>query len=242
MRAVRVLLIIPAYNEEENLPKVVERVTAFAKTCRDYELDYIIINDGSTDRTGSLCRENGYRAIHLIQNLGIGGAVQTGYLFAKMEDYDIAVQYDGDGQHDIQCLDELLRPVLEDRCDVAIGSRFLEGTSGFRSTAMRRLGIRFLSGIIKLCAGCSLTDPTSGFRAVNRKAAALLSEDYPVDYPEPESAVALLKAGFRIREVQVNMFEREGGVSSISPWKSVYYMFKVSLAILCTGFRRKRRN
>lgn len=135
----RVLLIIPAYNEEKNLPKVVENIIAFGEGVTEYELDYIIINDGSTDGTEALCRKNGYRAIHLIQNLGIGGAVQTGYLFARLMDYDVAVQYDGDGQHDIRCLDTLLRPLLEGQCDFVIGSRFLEGTSGFQSTAMRRL-------------------------------------------------------------------------------------------------------
>lgn len=236
-------MIIPAYNEESNLQRVVETVSAFAAGKQEYQLDYIIINDGSTDGTEPLCREKGYRAVHLIQNLGIGGAVQTGYLLAKMQGYDVAVQFDGDGQHDINSLDALLEPIVNNQCDFTVGSRFLgKGGSSFRSTLMRRVGIRFLSGIIRLVTGCRLTDPTSGFRAANRKAIGYLAEEYPIDYPEPESIVSLSKTSVRIKEVQVNMFEREGGVSSISPWKSVYYMFKVSLAILCTGFRRKRRD
>lgn len=238
----RVLLIIPAYNEEANIEKVVNRVIDFAGRASGYELDYVVVNDGSTDGTEAVCRENGFRVVNLIQNLGIGGAVQTGYLLAKLQGYDAAVQFDGDGQHDIACLDALLQPVLQGECDFSVGSRFLEGTSGFRSTRMRRMGIRILSGIIRLVSGCQLTDPTSGFRAANREAIAYLAEDYPVDYPEPESIVSLSKHSFRIKEVQVNMFEREGGVSSISPWKSVYYMCKVSLAILCTSFQKKRGN
>ena len=203
-------------------------------------MDYIIINDGSTDNTAAICRERGFHTIHLVQNLGIGGAVQTGYLLANRKGYDAAVQFDGDGQHDIHSLSALLEPIMRDECDFVIGSRFL-GTGEFRSTQMRRVGIRFLTGMIRLCSGCRLTDPTSGFRAANRRAIAFLSNRYPVDYPEPESIISLSKCMFRIQEAPVNMFERSGGTSSISPWKSVYYMFKVSLAILCTGFQRKRR-
>src|SRR5699024_6313651 len=188
----------------------------FAAQKREYELDYIIINDGSKDRTEAICREKGYNAVHLIQNLGIGGAVQTGYILAKMEGYDIAVQFDGDGQHDIGSLDALLEPILRGESDVSVGSRCLDpGAVPFRSTFMRRAGIRILSTILRVFAGCRLTDPTSGFRAANREALAFLAEDYPADYPEPESIVSLSRNGFRISEVQVNMFEREGGVSSI---------------------------
>lgn len=235
----RVLMIIPAYNEAQNLSRVVEVIENYAAQQTEYRLDYIIINDGSTDNTEALCREKGYRAIHLIQNLGIGGAVQTGYMFARLKNYDVAVQFDGDGQHDIQSLNALLAPIRRDEADFVIGSRFVDGTSSFRSTFMRRVGIRFLSGIIRLVAGQRLSDPTSGFRAAAKDAIAALALDYPVDYPEPESIVALARKDFRLCEVQVNMFEREHGMSSISPMKSIYYMFKVSLAILCTSFQRK---
>ena len=238
--AKRVLLIVPAYNEEANIERVVQTIVDYAAQETAYQLDYIIINDGSTDNTAAICRERGFHTIHLVQNLGIGGAVQTGYLLANRKGYDAAVQFDGDGQHDIHSLSALLEPIMRDECDFVIGSRFL-GTGEFRSTQMRRVGIRFLTGMIRLCSGCRLTDPTSGFRAANRRAIAFLSNRYPVDYPEPESIISLSKCMFRIQEAPVNMFERSGGTSSISPWKSVYYMFKVSLAILCTGFQRKRR-
>lgn len=234
-------MIIPAYNEAENLGRVVSTIENYATQQTDYQLDYIIINDGSCDNTEELCRTRGYRAIHLIQNLGIGGAVQTGYMFAQLKGYDVAVQFDGDGQHDIESLNALLAPIQRNEADFVIGSRFVDGSSSFRSTFMRRVGIRFLSGIIRLVAGQRLSDPTSGFRAATKNAIAALALDYPVDYPEPESIVALARKGFRLCEVQVNMFEREHGVSSISPLKSVYYMFKVSLAILCTSFQRKGR-
>lgn len=175
----------------------------------------------------------------MIQNLGIGGAVQTGYIYAKLKNYDIAVQFDGDGQHDIESLGELLMPISNGCSDFVIGSRFIEGTSDFKSTLMRRIGIKYLSRLINILTLKKVHDPTSGFRAANKKAINFLAENYPVDYPEPESIVALLRSGISINEVQVNMFERENGVSSINAVKSVYYMVKVSLAILCASFRRK---
>ena len=238
----RALLIIPAYNEEENIEKVVARIDEFRKGgCGGLTLDYVIINDGSTDSTLQICRKNNFNVVNLIQNLGIGGAVQTGYMYAERYGYDIAVQFDGDGQHDINSLMPLLEPVIKDEQDFVVGSRFLEGTSEFKSTLMRRIGIRYLSFIIKLFARCRVTDPTSGFRAANRKVIKYLAWNYPVDYPEPESRVDLSKRSFRISEVQVNMLEREGGMSSISSWKSVYYMVKVSLAIVCSSLQKKTR-
>ena len=235
----RVLLIIPAYNEAENLPKLVETVENFAARQTGFALDYIIVNDGSADQTAALCRENRWHALHLARNLGIGGAVQTGYLLARQLDYDIAVQFDGDGQHDIASLPTLLAPILAGEADFVLGSRFVGESSGFRSTALRRAGIRLLSAMIRLVTGVTLADPTSGYRAAAKPAIAALAKSYPVDYPEPESLAELLRAGFRVREVPVNMFERAHGASSISPVRSVWYMIKVSLAILCTGLQGK---
>lgn len=235
----RVLLVIPAYNEQDNIKKVIDIIQEYSKSPHQFDLDYIIINDGSTDATEEICRVNGFKAIHLIQNLGIGGAVQTGYMFAKKMGYDIAVQFDGDGQHDIRSLDDLVAPIIEQKADFVVGSRFLKGTSSFQSTFSRRMGIRFLSGVIGLFTGKKVTDPTSGFRAANEKAISFLSTQYPVDYPEPESIVSLLKNSFEITECQVNMFERVGGKSSIHSWKTIYYMIKVSLAIICTSCQRK---
>ena len=234
----RVLLIIPAYNEEANVVRVVNTVKTFAAGYTKHQIDYILINDGSTDRTGEICRKEGFETVHLLRNLGIGGAVQTGYQLAKRLDYDVAVQFDGDGQHDIESLDALLKPIAAGKANFVIGSRYLKSGSAYKSTFMRRLGSKILAGSIRLFTGFLPSDPTSGYRAADRKAIAILSADYPVDYPEPESIIVLMKHAMVLSEVSVNMFERSAGVSSISPWKSVRYMFKVTLAILCTSFRR----
>ena len=231
-------MIIPAYNEEKSIVKVVNSILDYRKNC-DFELDYIVINDGSTDNTYKVCAENNFKCINLIQNLGIGGAVQTGYIYAKIKGFDIAVQFDGDGQHDIQSLNKLVKPILDNQADFVIGSRFVDGTSSFKSTFMRRVGINYLSFLIRFLSLEKVTDPTSGFRAADKKAITLLSKDYPVDYPEPESIIYLLKNNMKLTEVQVNMFERAEGHSSIHAWRSVYYMIKVSFAILCANFQRK---
>lgn len=237
--AIKVLLIIPAFNESLNIKSTVEKVLRFRHS-GGYELEYLVINDGSTDETERICLENGIHCLTLVQNLGIGGAVQSGYLYAKNKGYDIAVQFDGDGQHDICSLDALLQPILKGDADFTIGSRFLERTSSFQSTVLRRVGIRYLSYMIGLLFGNRITDPTSGFRAASTPVISFLAENYPVDYPEPESIVTLLKNGFSISEVQVNMFRREEGKSSIDFRRSVYYMCKVTLAILCICFQGKR--
>lgn len=239
-QGLKVLLIIPAFNEAKNIRSVVAAVREYAGRTADYQLDYIVINDGSTDATAQICTENKIPSIMLVHNLGIGGAVQTGYLFAAMRQYDIAVQFDGDGQHDIRSLDKLIAPILSGEADFTVGSRFLEGTSHFQSTRLRRVGIRFLSQMIRITAGIRILDTTSGYRAASRRVLEIFAKNYPEDYPEPESLVALSMEGVRVREVQVNMFERMQGVSSISAWRSVYYMLKVSLAIVCAGFQRRK--
>lgn len=235
----RVLIIIPAYNEESNISRVVHTVTDFAASYTRHQIDYIVINDGSTDSTGDICRAEGFETVNLIQNLGIGGAVQTGYLLALQFGYDVAVQFDGDGQHDILSLDALLRPIEEGSANFVIGSRYLNNSSKFRSTFLRRLGSNFLARAIRLLTSFRPTDPTSGYRAADRACIQVLAQDYPADYPEPESLVILLTHKLRLQEVGVNMFERTGGVSSISPLKSIRYMIKVSLAIVCTSLRRE---
>lgn len=237
----KILLIVPAYNEAASIRATVERILRFRAANGGYALDYLVVNDGSDDETERICRENGFRLLTLIQNLGIGGAVQSGYLYAKERGYDIAVQFDGDGQHDIESLNALLAPILEGRADFTVGSRFLNGTSSFKSTLLRRLGIRYLSSLIALLSGVRLTDPTSGFRAASARAFSFLAENYPVDYPEPESLVSLVRQGFSVAEVPVNMFPRENGQSSIGPLRSVYYMCKVSLAVLCARFERRQK-
>ena len=226
------LIIIPAYNEEANIVKTVESIERDA-----VGFDYIVINVCSTDRTKEICEEHGFHYVDLPINLGIGGAVQTGYKYAWENGYDMAVQVDGDGQHDPEFL-ELMAEYLEThQVDMVIGSRFIE-KQGFQSSGMRRVGIRFFSGLIRLMTGKTITDPTSGLRMAGRNVIELFSKDYPRDYPEPESVVAILRKGLKVAEVPVIMREREGGVSSISMKKSVYYMVKVTLAILIERIRR----
>lgn len=231
-------MIVPAYNEEENICKTISMIESYRQEC-DFELDYIVIDDGSTDQTHLICLENELHSIHLIQNLGIGGAVQTGYIYAKLNQYDIAVQFDGDGQHDISSLKGILDPIFQGQANFVIGSRFVEKNDGFRSTFLRRVGIKWLSALIRVLSGKKIYDVTSGFRAADQSAISLLAKEYPVDYPEPESIMYLLKNDIRILEVPANMFQREGGISSIHSWKAVYYMLKVSLAIVCAKMQRK---
>ena len=222
----KVLLIIPAYNEAENIEKVVDNIVENFP-----QYDYIIINDGSKDNTRDICKKRGYNYLNLSINLGIGGAVQTGYKYAKDHGYEIAVQIDGDGQHDIACLEKML-PFLESgEADIVIGSRFIE-KEGFQSSAARRTGIRILSILIKFCTGCKVKDVTSGFRATNKKYIKIYADSYPNDYPEPEAIVSAVMHGAKIIECPVVMKERENGTSSINFLKSIYYMIKVTLAII----------
>lgn len=222
----KVLIIIPAYNEAENIEKVVDNIIINFP-----QYDYIVINDGSRDNTRDVCKKRGYQYLNLSINLGIGGAVQTGYKYAKDKGYDVAVQIDGDGQHDISYLKNML-PLLENgEADVVIGSRFID-KEGFQSSAARRTGIKILSTLIFLCTGCKVKDVTSGFRAVNKKFIDIYATNYPSDYPEPEAIVSAVMHGGRIKEQPVIMRERENGTSSINLVKSVYYMIKVTLAIL----------
>lgn len=222
----RVLIIIPAYNEEKSIKTVVDNIT------NNYpQYDYIVINDGSKDNTARICKENGYSYLDLPINLGIGGAVQTGYKYALKNNYDIAVQIDGDGQHDVAFIGEMLEQMKKENAKIAIGSRFIQ-KQGFQSSKVRRMGIYFISALIKLCTGKRIYDVTSGFRIVDRNYIKYYSEDYPGDYPEPEAIVMALMNGAKIIEVPVIMRERTEGASSIHSWKSLYYMIKVSIAVI----------
>lgn len=226
------LIIIPAFNEESNIEKTVMSIEENAKG-----FDYIIINDCSVDRTKKICEENQYNVVNLPINLGIGGAVQTGYRYAYEAGYDVAVQVDGDGQHDPEFLEEMAQILMDNNLDMVIGSRFIE-KKGFQSSKIRRVGIVFFSRLIQILTGQKITDPTSGLRMIGRNAMALFSVDYPKDYPEPESVVSLLRRSMKVKEIPVVMHDREGGVSSISLKKSVYYMIKVTLAILIERIRK----
>lgn len=235
----KVLLIIPAYNEAENIEKVVNDLI------QNYpQYDYVIVNDGSRDETEEICLKNHYQMLSLPLNLGIGGAVQTGYRYALKNHYDIAIQIDGDGQHDIAYVEKLIEPILSGEADIAIGSRFIK-KEGFQSSATRRMGISFLSGLIHVLCFKKVRDVTSGFRAVNEKFIKIYAENYPSDYPEPEAIVAAIMHRGRIEEVPVIMKERMAGNSSINLKRSVYYMIKVTLAILVCrisfGIRRGKK-
>ncbi|WP_409341185.1 glycosyltransferase family 2 protein [Paenibacillus sp. MBLB4367] len=228
----RALVIIPAYNEQGSIEQVILGVKNAHPS-----IDIVVVNDGSTDRTGEQARRTGMATvIDLPLNLGIGGAMQTGYMYAKRNGYDIAVQIDGDGQHDPGELSAIVQEVEAGRCDCCIGSRFLRKTA-YQSSVSRRFGIFFFSWMVQWMTGVRVTDPTSGFRAANRKVIGLFAEHYPDDYPEVEAVVMLARRGLGISEMSVLMHRRAAGRSSITPWKSLYYMFKVSLAVVMTRFR-----
>ena len=236
----RILLIIPAYNEEKSILKTVHQIESFREHSEDTcVIRYVVINDGSKDDTRRVLEENRIPHIDLLHNLGIGGAVQTGYKYAFEHDYDIAIQFDGDGQHDANYIPNIIAPLLNDESDLCIGSRFVADLSKFKSTKMRRVGINIISRLIRICSGQIIKDPTSGFRAANRKVIAYFSKNYPSEYPEPESIIDLARYGLRVTECPVVMHERAEGESSIKAWSSVYYMINVCLSIMITSIKRK---
>ena len=226
----KTLVIIPAYNEQDNILNTVHDIE---ENCPG--VDFVVINDCSRDNTERILTENGIRHISLPCNLGIGGGVQTGYRYALENGYDIAIQFDGDGQHDARYLKDLMAPIERNEADIAVGSRYIV-KAGFQSTGLRRFGISFLNHLIRLMCGVHVLDVTSGMRAVNRRFIEAYALEYAQDYPEPEALVMAAVKGARIVEVPVEMRQRQGGSSSISPLRSVYYMIKVSLALILARF------
>lgn len=222
----KTLIIVPAFNEEGSIERVVNTIKEKCPEC-----DYLVVNDGSTDDTANICKDKKFNYVSLPQNLGIGGAVQTGYKYARDNGYDIAIQTDGDGQHDVSYVKDMVEILKNGESDIVIGSRFIK-KEGFQSSFARRFGINFLSGLIHLCTFVRVKDVTSGFRAVNKKFIDIYASEYPRDYPEPEAIVSAVMQGGRIKELPVIMNERTTGKSSINLFKSVYYMIKVSLAII----------
>ncbi|AFH59672.1 glycosyltransferase family 2 protein [Paenibacillus caseinilyticus] len=233
----KALIIIPAFNEQGNIAPLLKSLLAINKV-HGVDVDVLVINDCSKDNTSKISKECGVKVVDLPCNLGIGGAVQTGYKFAASFNYQFAIQIDGDGQHDPKYLDEVLSPLINSNADLVIGSRYLK-KEGFQSTALRRLGITYFSKLIQFVTNNKITDPTSGFRACNQKVIKLFAQNYPTDYPEPESIVYLSRIGLTIKEVPVIMRHREEGTSSITSFKSIYYMIKVSLAILIDKLRKQ---
>ena len=231
----KLLIIVPAYNEQANIAGTIQDIRRNMP-----DADYIVINDCSSDDTKKILRTDGAAYLDLPVNLGIGDGVQTGYRYALEHGYDIAVQFDGDGQHDAAYIKDLTIPIENGQADVVIGSRFIKN-EGFQSSVLRRLGINFLSGLIYILCGVRVKDVTSGMRAVNRKMIEEFAQNYAQDYPEPEAILAsgLMKA--RILEVPVQMRERQGGTSSINALRSVYYMIKVSTALIVNRITSKKR-
>jgi glycosyltransferase involved in cell wall biosynthesis len=230
---VRRIAVVPAFNEQQNVGRVIEEIREF-----DPDLDIVVVDDGSVDATATVAREHGAIVLRLPFNLGIGGAVQTGFRYAFEHGYELAVRVDGDGQHDASQLDRVVAPVLAGEADIAVGSRFVAQGEGYRSSRSRRIGIRLLALVVSRIVGRRVTDTTSGFQALNEKGIALFARDYPHDYPEVEATVMVSRHRLRSVEVPVSMRERSSGRSSITALRSVYYMIKVLLAIFVGLFRR----
>ncbi len=229
--APRVLIAIPAYREEKMIGAVVGAVR------RLYPYDILVVNDGSQDGTSEAARGAGAIVVDLPCNLGIGGAVQTSFLYALEHGYDAVVRLDGDGQHEPGDIARVLEPILSGKAEAAIGSRFLSDT-GYRTPFMRMAGIRFFRLLVNLFTGYRVTDPTSGFFAVNRRLLEFYSTLYPSDYPEVDSYILMHRLKARAVEVPARMYEREEGKSSITPFRAMYYMVKVTLSFLINCIRR----
>ena len=230
----RGVAIVPTYNEEDAIGQVVREIRAY-----DSELEVVVVDDGSFDGTAHAARAAGARVLRLPFNLGIGGAVQTGFRYAFENGFDLAVRVDGDGQHDPSQLGAVIEPVLRGETDIAVGSRYLDASGdGYRSSVPRRIGTRLLAGTVSLLTRQRITDPTSGFQALNRKAITLFAADYPHEYPEVEALVLLVRHRLRLVEVPAAMRARETGRSSIGTLSAAYYMVKVLLALFVGTFRR----
>jgi glycosyltransferase involved in cell wall biosynthesis len=228
----RRIALIPAHNEERTVAGVVEEIKGF-----DPDFEVLVIDDGSTDRTAELAESAGAHVVQLPYNLGIGGAVQTGLQYARDHDFDVAVQVDGDAQHDPAEIPKILAPIIEGNADLVVGSRFL-GEGEYEPPVTRLLGIRLLARVVSLLVRQRVTDTTSGFRASNRRAISLFASDYPHDYPEVEAMVLVFRHRLKLVEVPVHMRLRGAGESSITFRRSAYYMLKVLLALFVGLFRR----
>jgi len=228
----KTLVIIPVFNEEETLRGVILGIRSSLS-----QADILVVNDGSTDSTGKIAREEGVLVLEHPYNMGIGATMQTGFLYALRNGYDIAIQVDGDGQHHPEFLPSLIKPLRTGQSNLVIGSRYLLD-GGFKSTLPRKLGIKFFSFLVWIFTGKRVTDPTSGFRAMDRKGLELFCEEYPSDYPEVEALISAYNKGLHFQEIPVTMMNRQGGASSIGILSALYYMVKVTLSISIGSVRR----
>lgn len=231
----KILIIMPAYNESASIGSVISEVKKEAP-----HADILVVNDGSQDTTSQIAKDLRVSVVDLLYNMGIGAAMQTGYRYAELNNYEIAIQLDADGQHPPDQLKYLISPIIEQKADIVIGSRFL-GKGEYTPSLARNIGIKVFSVVVSFITGQSVTDTTSGFRAVNKDVIKFFAKNYPDDYPEVEAIVMLRKAGFNIMEVPVRMEARAGGVSSITPLRSLYYMVKVLLAVFVDMLKKVKR-
>ena len=234
----KVLLIIPAYNEEASILYTIETVRHFNRQ-NNLQLEYIVINDGSKDRTERILRDNDIPHITHPRNRGIGRAVQTGYRYAVQHGCDIAIQYDGDGQHDARFIMDLIEPIVNGEADLVIGSRYIKGGKYYTNGGLRRAGGRFISFLLYLFCYRAIQDPTSGFRAASADVVRHFAKHYRNPYPEPASLADLIWEGFRIKEVPVAMRKRYGGRSSIRNWRTLYYMYYTTVSIYEESHRKE---
>lgn len=237
-KMLKVLVVIPCFNEEEAIVEVAQSIVC--QSIDGVALSPLVINDCSTDKSQEVLKKNQIPHVDLPVNLGIGGAVQTGYKYALQNGFDVAVQLDGDGQHPAEELYKILAPLMQGEADVVIGSRYLE-KEGFQSSFLRRFGINFFRRVIKMLTRVDIKDSTSGFRALNTSALELVNDYYPDTYPEPEAVVLYAKNNLQIKEVPVVMRERQGGTSSITGGQSVYYMLKVFIACVFAYLRFSKK-
>ncbi|MDO8125616.1 MAG: glycosyltransferase family 2 protein [Candidatus Brocadiales bacterium] len=229
----KALIIIPAYNEEASIGNVIGQIKNALP-----QFDVLVVNDGSLDSTSEAAKSSGAMVLDLPCNLGIGNSIQTGLLFAARRGYNFVVRLDADGQHRPEDVKSLIKPILSGEADMAVGSRFLSSEGGFKSTFTRRVGIKFFSVLTSLIIRKRVTDPTSGFQAMNIKTVGLFAKEYPPDYPEIEALVLADKAGIVIKEVPVKMLARKGGQSSINFVKSMYYVLEVFTSLIVSIFRK----
>lgn len=230
-----VCIIVPAHNEEKTITAVIEKIRHYSPMAT-----IVVVNDGSTDNTKREAEKTNVTVLDLPINLGIGGAMQTGLKYAAREGFSMAMQVDGDGQHDPRFIADVLEPLKKGTADMVIGSRFLQPI-GYTSSFIRLFGIRFFAWLIGIVTNKRIFDATSGYRAYNREALEFAAKHYPSDFPEPESIVTFLRNGFRIEEVSVVMKERQGGVSSVRPIKGTYFVISNAIAIVLSGFKHKLR-